>query len=82
MFVISAFLGGLLAHQTDRVLRRFDRDVAQIGRYVIGLLVVLGFMALRWPGPDRRRVLREGLISAAGVGAGVAVGRAIDRLRE
>ncbi len=77
--MIAGVLVGLVAHQADRVVVRLDRDVELIARYTIGTLTIIGVAAAGLPGPDRWRLVRAMLGAAVGVGAGVTIGRVLDR---
>ena len=73
-----AFLGGLAAHQTDRLVREFPPDWELLSRYIIGVLTIFGFFVAFM---RRLRVgaVRDGVVSFAMsawfVGLGVAAGR-------
>lgn len=80
-FLLSAFVAGLLAHQSDRVVRGLDDDVQLLARYTIGTLTIMAVASVGLPAGDRARVVRVLFRAAVGVWAGVSIGRLVDRLR-
>lgn len=78
--MIAGLVAGLLAHQTDRAVSGLDADVQLIARYTIGTLTIIAVAAGWVPKADRGRVVLAMLRAAVGVGLGVAIGRAVDRL--
>lgn len=79
-FTVGA-LSGIAAHQTDRFVRQFPADWREITRYTIGTLTMLVVFMLTL-GRLNRSAVRDGLlaylVSAIGVGVGVAGARLLD----
>jgi uncharacterized BrkB/YihY/UPF0761 family membrane protein len=80
-----AFLMGLAAHQTDRIVVHFPSDWELLSRYVIGTLTVFVAFVMLFRRLSPRHQVRDAVaaysIAAAMVGCGVAAGRWIDDVR-
>ena len=85
LIAVVGFVAGLLAHQTDRVVKTFPPDWELLSRYGIGYLTTASVFALMIRRLNKF-ALRDGLLCylLAGftVGLGVVTGRLIDDQRQ
>lgn len=76
---LVAVLGGIAAHQADRVVEKFPHEWEYITRYIIGGLTVILFFAL-FLARLNRSAWRDGMLAIVGSFGGVGLGVSLARL--
>lgn len=85
MIAFLAFLGGLAAHQTDRLVSQFPHDWELLSRYIIGTLTIMAFtfaLIRKFNRYAVRDFVAAYTVSSMAVGLGVGVGRWLDDRNE
>ena len=87
--IVAGLAVGILGHQTDRVFRKLERGNTPpvwtlLGRYGIGILLVIITMALmlKERDNDRADVVLKTVTASVSVGLGVSAGHLLDHLAE
>lgn len=85
--LLISIVGGLLLHQSKRIVDRMPGGWDRMSAYAIGYLGTLPFVSLFWRGlGDEIKPAKRGfaayMLGGIGVGAGVALGWLIDTLKE